>query len=84
MKWMAAVVVMVVLVVVKRACKQFSLPEYCKWKNEKIFPCQDKKKLVKFSHLHDEGKLKASSTSMQKFLKTEHFLIRFEKIHVHT
>ena len=27
---------------------------------------------------------KASSTSMQKFLKTENFLIRFEKIHVNT
>ena len=34
-----------------------SLPVYCKWKNEKIFLIKITKKIVKFSHLHDEGKL---------------------------
>ena len=38
----------VVVVVVKRACEQFSLPVYCKWKNEKIFLCQDKKNMSNF------------------------------------
>ena len=65
-----------------------SLPVYCKWKNEKIFLIKITKKLSNFLIYTMKENFspwtKASSTSKQKFLKTENFLIRFEKIDVHT